>query len=165
LPRIPSRSNKRTALTESKRTALAESKRTALAEPASAARFRVDWGGPSGSEGFLRVSFLPFPAEGGGELQLTRAVDGRRDLLDWLQTQKTERRGIGGGLERPIGGLRPRLVRTVQVCLMDAGGEPAVTYRFEGASPVSLALSELDAVAGGLVTETLTVRFKRVSMA
>jgi hypothetical protein len=37
-------------------------------------------------------------------------------------------------------------------------------YDFEGASPVSLALSPLDAVAGGLLTETLTLGFAKVTM-
>ncbi|MFN7399859.1 MAG: hypothetical protein ACK5SX_12580 [Sandaracinobacter sp.] len=70
--------------------------------PASAAQFRVDWGGPDGSDGFLGVTFQPFAADRGGEPQLARAVDGRRDLLDWLQTPAVDRpvrpvRSIAGG--------------------------------------------------------------------
>ena len=135
--------------------------RSSRASPASAARFRVDWGGPAGSEGFLRVDFQPFPAEGGGELQLTRAVDGRGDLLAWLQTPPKPKVPPGRGRLR----VRPPLVRTVTVALLDARGEPTVRYVFEGAQPTALALSGLDAVAGGLLTETLTLRFARVSMA
>ncbi len=132
--------------------------------PASAARFRVDWGGPTGSEGFLGVAFEPFVAEGGGELRLTRAVSGDKGLLDWLQMPVPKRP------VRPVAGLLPALptrarrVRTVSVTLLDARGEPVARYDFEGANPVSLALSPLDAVAGGILTETLTLTFARVRM-
>lgn len=132
--------------------------------PASAARFRVDWGGPQGSEGFLGVSFQPFGAEGGGELQLTRAVTGDKALLAWLQMPVPQRpvRPVAG--VRPVGAVRAARVRTVTVTLLDAGGEPLARYLFEGASPVSLALSPLDAVTGGILTETLTLTFAKVSM-
>lgn len=136
-------------------------------EPASAARFRVDWGGPAGSEGFLGVTFQPFAAEGGGELQLTRAVDGDTALLAWLQmpVPKVPVRPV-----RIVEGVRPRRplalgrVRTVTVTLLDGRGEPMVRYVFEGAAPVSLALSALDAVSGGILTETLTLSFAKVTM-
>ncbi len=133
-------------------------------QPASAARFRVDWGGPEGSDAFLGVTFEPFPAEGGGQLQLTRAVDGGRELLDWLQMP------VSRVPARPIRAVRSRLpiragrVRTVRVTLLDGRGEPVARYVFEGATPVSLALSPLDAVAGGVLTETLTLTFARVTM-
>ncbi len=135
--------------------------------PASAARFRVDWGGPDGSEGFLGVMFEPFPAEGGGELRLTRAVDGDKALLAWLQmpVPKPPARPV-----RIIDGVRPRRVlalgrvRTVSVTMLDSRGEPLARYDFEGANPVSLALSPLDAVAGGILTETLTLAFSKVTM-
>ncbi len=133
-------------------------------EPASAARFRVDWGGPAGSKGFLGVTFPPFAADGGGELQLTRAVDGDRGLLDWLQMP------VSRGPVRPVPPVRTRnpiragRVRTVTVTLLDGRHEPVVRYVFEGAAPVSLALSPLDAVAGGVLTETLTLSFAKVSM-
>jgi hypothetical protein len=135
--------------------------------PASAARFRVDWGGPEGSEGFLGVVFEPFPTEGGGELRLTRAVTGDRGLLDWLQMPPPR---VPARPVRIIDGVRPRRplalgrVRTVSVTLLDARSEPVARYDFEGASPVSLALSPLDAVAGGLLTETLTLAFAKVTM-
>lgn len=133
--------------------------------PASAARFRVDWGGPDGSDGFLGVAFEPFAAEGGGELRLTRAVTGDGALLAWLQMPPPRQpaRPV-----RIIDGIRPRRslgrVRTVTVTLLDARGEPVARYLFEGASPVSLALSPLDAVAGGILTETLTLIFAKVTM-
>lgn len=133
-------------------------------EPASAARFRVDWGGPAGSDGFLRVMFQPFAADGGGELLLTRAVDGDRGLLAWLQmpAARLPVRPVAGVHRRaPTRGQR---VRTVTVTLMDGRGEAVVRYVFEGAAPVSLALSGLDAVAGGILTETLTLSFAKLRM-
>jgi hypothetical protein len=127
----------------------------------------VDWGGPQGSDGFLGVRFEPFPAEGGGTLQLTRAVDGRQDLLAWLQMPVPAR---PVRLVRPVAGVRPvrplarGRVRTVTVTLLDTRGEPQARYVFEGATPVSLALSPLDAVTGGILTETLTLTFAKVAM-
>ncbi|MFN7399860.1 MAG: hypothetical protein ACK5SX_12585 [Sandaracinobacter sp.] len=50
------------------------------------------------------------------------------------------------------------------VTLLDARGEPVVRYVFEGAVPVSLALSPLDAVAGGILTKTLALSFAKVSI-
>ena len=126
--------------------------------PVSAARFRVDWGGPEGSEGFLGVTFEPFAAGSGGELRLTRAVDGDRGLLDWVQMPVPVR------AVRTRSRVRPGRVRTVTVTLLDGRHEPVVRYVFEDAEPVSLALSPLDAVAGGILTETLTLRFAKVSM-
>jgi hypothetical protein len=113
------------------------------------------------------VTFQPIAAEGGGELQLTRAVDGDKALLAWLQMPEPD-----GELRptRPVAGVRPvrplpaGRVRTVTVTLLDGRGAPVVRYVFEGAVPVSLALSPLDAVAGGIVTETLTLSFAKVTM-
>jgi len=116
--------------------------------PASAARFRVDWGGPDGSDGFLGVAFQPFAADGGGEMQLTRAVRPLRPVAEL----------------RPIRPLPVARVRTVTVTLLDGRGEPVARYVFEVATPVSLALSPLNAVAGGILTETLTLPFAKVSM-
>lgn len=130
-------------------------------EPASAARFRVDWGGPQGSEGFLGVTFQPFAADGGGELQLTRAVTGDGALLAWLQMPEPKVPVRPGRTRLPI---RAGRVRTVTVTLLDGRGEPVVRYDFEGAQPESLALSPLDAVAGGILTETLTLHFAKVTM-
>ena len=113
------------------------------------------------------MTFQPFSADGGGELQLTRAVTGDKGLLTWLQMPEPKRPVRPG---RIIDGVRPELpiragrVRTVTVTLLDGRGEPAVRYAFEGAVPVSLALSPLDAVAGGILTETLTLTFAKVTM-
>lgn len=139
-------------------------------EPASAARFRVDWGGPAGSEAFLGVTFQPFAAGASGELQLTRAVDGDKALLGWLQMPVPVRAVRPAVPVRRLEGparavpMRPQRVRTVTVTLLDGRHEPVARYVFEGAEPVSLALSPLDAVAGGILTETLTLRFAKVSM-
>ena len=135
--------------------------------PASAARFRVDWGGPEGSEGFLGVGFEPFVAEGGGELRLTRAVTGDKGLLAWLQMPVQQRPVRPGRIiegVRTVLPIRAARVRTVSVTLLDAQGQPVARYDFEGANPVSLALSPLDAVAGGILTETLTLAFAKVTM-
>ena len=111
--------------------------------PALAARFTLDWGGPDGATGFLRVE--PGPLTGGaGDLRLTRAVDGRRDMMDWLAEGKS--------------------ARTLRLSVLDAGGRPVAVYRFEGARPVSLQLSPLDALADDVLTESLLVHFERVQM-
>lgn len=111
--------------------------------PALAARFTLDWGGPDGASGFLRVE--PGPLTGGaGDLRLTRAVDGRRDMMDWLADGKS--------------------ARTLRLSVLDAGGRPVAVYRFEGARPVSLQLAPLDALADDVLTESLLVRFERVQM-
>ena len=111
--------------------------------PALAARFTLDWGGPDGASGFLRVE--PGPLTGGaGDLRLTRAVDGRRDMMDWLAEGKS--------------------ARTLRLSVLDAGGRPVAVYRFEGARPVSLQLAPLDALADDVLTESLLVRFERVQM-
>jgi len=131
----------------------------------------VDWGGPEGSDGFLGVTFEPFTAGSGGELRLTRAVTGDKALLAWVQMPVPVRavrpavpvRGLEG--RGPAVPMRPQRVRTVTVTLLDGRHEPVARYVFEGAEPVSLALSPLDAVTGGILTETLTLRFAKVSMA
>ena len=111
--------------------------------PALAARFTLEWGAPDGATGFLRVE--PGPLTGGaGDLRLTRAVDGRRDLMDWLADGKS--------------------ARTLRLSVMDGAGQPVAVYRFEGARPVSLQLSPLDAMADDVLTESLLVHFERVQM-
>lgn len=111
--------------------------------PALASCFALDWGGPDGSTGFLRVE--PGPLTGGaGELRLTRAVDGRRDLMEWLADGKAP--------------------RTLRLSVADGGGQTVAVYRFEGARPVSLQISPLDALADDVLTETLLVSFERVQM-
>lgn len=111
---------------------------------ALAAHFRVDWGGPAGSEGFCRVDIGPLAPDGGGELVLTRAVDGSRALVDWLQARR--------GRKKPV-------LRDIVLTLADASGEPVARYRFVEARPVLLRLSPLDATHDALATESLTVSF------
>lgn len=111
---------------------------------ASAAHFRVEWGGPAGSEGFLRVEFGPLAPDGGGELVLSRAIDGSRALTDWLQARR--------GRKKPA-------TRDILVMLSDATGRPVARYRFLEARPVLLRLSPLDAREGAIATESLTVAF------
>ena len=111
--------------------------------PALAARFTLDWGAPDGATGFLRVEPGPLTGDA-GDLRLTRAVDGRRDLMDWLADGRS--------------------ARTLRLSVMDGAGQPVAVYRFEGARPVSLQLSALDAMADDVLKESLLVRFERVQM-
>lgn len=111
---------------------------------ASAAHFRVDWGGPAGSEGFLRVEVGPLSPDGGGELVLTRAVDGSRALVDWLQARR--------GRKKPV-------LRDILLTLADSSGAAVARYRFLEARPVLLRLSPFDATQGMIATESLTIGF------
>lgn len=109
---------------------------------ASQAHFRVEWGGEAA---FAQAVFSPF-GPGGGEVELTRAVDGSRALFEWLRAPK-EKAG-----------------RTVVVVACDAVGEPVARYRLSGCRPLSVALSPMDAMESGPLTETLTLSFESVRM-
>ena len=113
---------------------------------ASAAHFRVEWGGPKGSEGFAQAVFSPFDAAGGG-LELTRAVDGSSALMDWLHRAAKEKAG-----------------RTVVITACDTAGQPVASYRLAGCRPLSLSLSPMDAMESGPLTETLALSFESVRM-
>lgn len=143
--------------------------------PALGTRFLVDWGGPPGSQGFARVEIGAIAPSGGGTLALTRAVDGRRDLFLWLRPEPAAL-AVPGGTPAGVGavaaaGARPsrRVLkpppRTVSVTALDGAGRPVARYRFEGAVPLSLALSPLDAREDGLLMETLTLSYRTVTMA
>lgn len=111
---------------------------------ASAAHFSLDWGGPPGSEGFLRVEVGPLGPEGGGELVLTRAIDGSRALADWLA---------------PPRGRKKPAARDLTLTLLDAAGRAVARYAFLGARPLYLRLAPLDARESAVATESLTVGF------
>lgn len=110
---------------------------------ASQAHFQVEWGGQAA---FSQLHFAPF-GPGGGEVELTRAVDGSRELFDWLQL-----------------GAKEKLGRTVTVTACGTTGEPIARYRLAGCRPLSLALSPMDALESGPLTETLTLSFEGVRM-
>lgn len=113
---------------------------------ASAAHFRVEWGGPDGSEAFVRVLFQPFDAEG-GHVELVRGVDGSKALMDWLQGAKQEKFG-----------------RMVTITVSDTSGEPVVRYRLAGCRPLTLILSEMDAMECEPLLEKLMLSFESVRM-
>jgi hypothetical protein len=126
----------------------------------------VDWGGPTGSQGFARVEIGAIGPSGGGTLALTRAVDGRRDLFLWLRPEAAAPVSEGAAAAaRPSRRLLKPAPRTVTVTALDAAGRPVARYLFQGAVPLSLALSPLDAREQALLTETLTLSFRAVTMA
>lgn len=86
----------------------------------------------------------PLAPDGGGELVLTRAIDGSRALVDWLQARR--------GRKKPV-------LRDLTLTLADGAGAPVARYRFLEARPVLLRLSPLDAMQGLIATESLTVSF------
>ncbi|MET0543950.1 MAG: phage tail protein [Variovorax sp.] len=93
---------------------------------------------------------LPAPA-GNAHLVLRRAATGALDLYQWWQLAR-----VGG---------KPPPRRTVTVELL--GPDLASTlmrWRFLKASPVGLAYSPLNALAPGLLFETLTLAFAGVEM-
>ncbi len=112
---------------------------------ASVAHFRVEWGGPF--EGFSRVEFSPFAADG-GVVDLTRAVDGSKALMDWLRVAPKEKGG-----------------RRLVVTACNVAGEPVASYVLDGCKPLTLTLSAMDALESGPLTETLAVAFDGVRMA
>ncbi len=124
------------------------SKSSSEARFASAARFQVDWGGPAGSEGFLRVEFGPVAAAG-GSATLTRAFRGDKALLAWATADPRRKAGA---------------LRTVTIQLMDATGTPVGRLALSNARPDSYTLSPLDALAGGIVTESLGLSFASLAI-
>lgn len=91
------------------------------------------------------------PATGSPHLVLRRAATGALDLYQWWQLART--------------GGKPAPRRTVTIDLL--GPDMASTvmrWRFLKASPWSLAYSPLDALAPGLLYETLALEFAGVEM-
>jgi phage tail-like protein len=83
-------------------------------------------------------------------LVLRRGFDGSLDLYQWWD--KTRKR-------------RPQRGRTVTVHLLHpADHTPVVTWTFSNAQPVALAYSPLQAMHGGLLMETLTLQYGKVTM-
>ena len=113
---------------------------------ASTAHFRVEWGGPDGSEGFIRVLFQPFDADG-GHVELVRAVDGSKALMDWLH-----------------GAAKEKFGRMVTITVSDTGGEPVARYRLAGCRPLTLILSEMDALTCEPLLEKLMLSFESIRM-
>lgn len=141
--------------------------------PYGASHFDVLLGGGERSLGFCEVVFDPFvsapvrpdhdpdlpqtAAQALGHtgpaapsLTLRRGFDGSLDLYQWWD--KARKR-------------RPQRGRTVTVHLLHpADHTPVVTWTFSNAQPVSLAYSPLQAMHGGLLMETLTLQYGKVTM-
>jgi phage tail-like protein len=79
-----------------------------------------------------------------GNLVLRRGVRGN---LDWRQWWELSGEG------------RTSAFRTVIVKLLDAEHKPALLWKFTRARPVSHQFSPLNALAGGVLTETLELAF------
>ncbi|WP_199554581.1 phage tail protein [Sandaracinobacteroides hominis] len=115
---------------------------------ASAAHFRVQWGGPDGSEGFARAEFSGIGVDGRGELLLSRAFTGDPALRDWLGSVRA-----GKGKSR-----------TLSLHLLDALGETVGRVVLNEALPVRWSFSPLDAMGEGVVLESIAVGFGSVSV-
>ena len=121
-------------------------------QPLTGKNFRVDLG-DGVARGFSEV-ILPrlshaAVADGAALLTLRRAATGANDLYAWWDAA------------RRTSSVEPRIV---EVLLFTAEGIPALRWRFLGCRPVELGYSPLDAVAGGIVFETLALAFERVEM-
>lgn len=102
--------------------------------------FRVDWGGPPGEEGFLRVEFPELsPDRHGGELLLARLTGTSTALYDWFRDARPAR-----AAQPPGRAARPAQPRDLRVTIM-ADAAPMLTFLFEGCFPVRYGLSPLDA--------------------
>ena len=123
-------------------------------DPLSGAHFRVEWGGPAGSEAFLRVEFRPFAGVSAvenrvsrlrrlaGEAVLTRLFTGDEALADWAKA----------------GGARDLLVT-----ISRPDGKAATRMLLGGATPAGWSPSPLDSMSGGLLTESLEVAVQALS--
>jgi len=141
--------------------------------PYGATHFDVLLGGGARSLGFCEVVFDPFlstavqtdpepdppqaVAQASGQaglavprLMLRRGFDGSLDLYQWWDTARKRKLKRG---------------RTVTVHLLHpADHTPVVTWTFSNAQPVALAYSPLQALQGGLLMETLTLHYGKVTM-
>jgi phage tail-like protein len=139
--------------------------------PLASSNFLVEIGGASGrapGTGFAEVAFAPFafdapgPALGGdglvgvgttpaaGRLVLRRGATGALDLYHWWDLARQ--------------GKAPRR-RVVKVKLLaDDRSTVAMTWRFSNVRPLRLSYSPLDAMAGGVLMETLELAFDDVEM-
>lgn len=134
--------------------------------PRGNANFLVDFGtgDPRAPEaGFCEVVFPELWAGDGaeplpqavmtphaGHLVLRRAATGALDLYRWWA-------------EARDGKAPPRRTVTIDLLAEDAS-TTVMRWRFQQASPVSLAYSPLRAQEGGLVFETIALAFSRVDM-
>ena len=141
--------------------------------PYGASHFDVLLGGGERSMGFCEVVFDPFvsapvrpdhapdlpqaAAQASGQtgpaapsLMLRRGFDGSLDLYQWWDKTRKRRHQRG---------------RTVTVHLLHpADHTPVVTWTFSNAQPLALAYSPLQAMHGGLLMETLTLQYGKVTM-
>jgi phage tail-like protein len=143
-------------------------------QPYSGANFLVTIGDADGRDaraGFSEVVFPPFLTDAEREraadaaavterrdagpapplLVLRRAVTGSLDLFAWWR-------------EAQSGKTPPTRQVTVEL-LADDHRTVVMTWRFHAAYPVSLTYSPLRAMDGGLVTETLPLRFDSLELA
>ena len=132
--------------------------------PCGATHFDVRFSGQGEPVlGFCEVLFDPFvntalssspeaqvPEAAPQRLVLRRGFDGSLALYRWWDQSRKHRLQRG---------------RTVTVHLLDSGHHsPVVSWVFSHAQPVLLAYSPLDALHGGLLMETLTLRYDTVTM-
>ena len=118
--------------------------------PALASNFRVDLGKGIDASTISHVVLPRFPAtpEYDAEplLTLRRAASADRGFHDWWEETRS-------------GGAK---TRTVTVTMLAADMSPAFAWRFTQAKPAALHYSELDAIAEGLLVETIDLAFARM---
>ena len=131
----------------------------ARVDPYRGFNFRVGIGGKTrAADGFTEVRFPSMlvsrelaPDDASPFLVLRRGFTGRLDLYEWWLQQRQPKRTTG---------------RTVTVELLDeANLDIGATWRFTGCRPIALDYSPLDALASGVLVETVTLTFDEVSMA
>lgn len=120
-------------------------------EPLSNARFRVEIDGLEATGAcqvtlpharILASSTRALPAVEFDTLVLCRGLTGSTTWYRWWDEQRRSKR---------------KVARTVTVTLLDAAGAPQLGWRYTGARPSGYAVSGLDAMASGVLIETLEV--------
>lgn len=131
-------------------------------EPCTGSHFLVAIGehdGRDAAAGFAEVVFprfergderRPLPDAEDATLRLRRGVTGRLDLYAWWDEARREK-------------APPARTVTIQLLANDHR-TVVMTWRFLGASPVTLTYSPLNAMAGGVVMEEVSLAFERVEM-
>jgi phage tail-like protein len=129
-----------------------------MTEPVGANRFTVEWDGQR-IDGVHRVGPLVINQQGASTSCLPVTIERRPGRDPAFETWATH------ALQPVATGAQADAQRkTVVVTVLDPAGNPAIGFRLDGCLPVAYSpLSQLDADAGLLAVETLTLTVQRIT--